>query len=59
MGNDNHVVVNHKLCGFLGSVCRRVVMMKEPVVVAPKFLCVFFFCTFLSGISKRHSKSQS
>jgi hypothetical protein len=38
MGNDNHVVVvSQKLCGFQGRVCGRVVMMKEPVVVAPKF----------------------
>jgi hypothetical protein len=37
MGNDNHVVVSYKLCGFHGRVGWRVVMMKEPVVVAPKF----------------------
>jgi hypothetical protein len=37
MGNDNHVVVSHKLCGFQGSVGGRVVVMKEPVVVAPMF----------------------
>jgi hypothetical protein len=37
MGNNNHVVVSHKLCGFKGSVGRCLVMMKEPVVVAPKF----------------------
>jgi hypothetical protein len=37
MGNDNHVVVSHKLCGFQGCVGGRVVVMKEPVVVAPKF----------------------
>jgi hypothetical protein len=36
MGNDNHVVVSHKLCGFQGRVGGRVVVMKEPVVVAPK-----------------------
>jgi hypothetical protein len=35
MGNDNHVVVSHKLCGFQGRVGGLV--MKEPVVVAPKF----------------------
>jgi hypothetical protein len=35
IGNDNHVV-GHKLCGFQWSVGGRVVM-KEPVVVAPKF----------------------
>jgi hypothetical protein len=37
MGNDNHVVVSHKLCGFQGRVGGRVVMVMEPVVVAPKF----------------------
>jgi hypothetical protein len=37
MGNDNHVVVGRKLCGFQGRVDGRVVMMKEPVVVAPMF----------------------
>jgi hypothetical protein len=37
MENDNHVVVSHKLCGFQGCVGSRVVMMKNPVVVAPKF----------------------
>jgi hypothetical protein len=37
MGNDNHVVVSYKLCGFQGRVGGRVVVMKEPVVVAPKF----------------------
>jgi hypothetical protein len=37
MGNDNHAVVSHKLCGFQGRVGGRVVVMKEPVVVAPKF----------------------
>jgi hypothetical protein len=37
MGNDNHVVVSHKLCGFQGCVGGRIVMMKKPVVVAPKF----------------------
>jgi hypothetical protein len=36
MGNDNHVVVSHKLCGFQGRVGGCVVMM-EPVVVAPKY----------------------
>jgi hypothetical protein len=36
MGNDNHVVVSHKLCGFQGHV-GGLVMMKEQVVVAPKF----------------------
>jgi hypothetical protein len=37
MGNDNHVVVSHKLCGFQGRVGGRVVLMKEPVMVVPKF----------------------
>jgi hypothetical protein len=37
MGNDNHVVVSHKLCGFRGRVCDRVVIMKERVVIGPKF----------------------
>jgi hypothetical protein len=32
MGNDNHVVVSHKLCGFQGRVSRHIVVMKEPVV---------------------------
>jgi hypothetical protein len=36
MGNDNHVVVSNKLCGFQGHVDGRIVMM-EPVVVVPKF----------------------
>jgi hypothetical protein len=37
MGNDNHVVVSHKLCGFQGRVGGRVVVMKEPGVIAPNF----------------------
>jgi hypothetical protein len=37
MGNDNNVVVSHKLCGFQGRVGGRVVAMKELVVFAPKF----------------------
>jgi hypothetical protein len=37
MGNDKHVVVSHKLCGFQGCVGGHVVVMKEPVEVAPKF----------------------
>jgi hypothetical protein len=37
MGNDNHVVVSHKLCGFQGRVGGHVVVIMEPVVVAPKF----------------------
>jgi hypothetical protein len=36
VGNDDPVV-SHKLCGFQGHVGRHVVVMKEPVVVAPKF----------------------
>jgi hypothetical protein len=36
MRNDNHVVVSHKLCGFQGCVGGHVVVMKKPVVVAPK-----------------------
>jgi hypothetical protein len=45
MENNNHVVVSHKLCGFQGRVGGRIVVMKEPVVVAPKFQC-FFHHTF-------------
>jgi hypothetical protein len=37
MGNNNHVVVSLKLCGFQGRVGGRIVVMKEPIVVAPKF----------------------
>jgi hypothetical protein len=37
MRNDNHVVVSLKLCGFQGHVDGHVFMMKEPVVVVPKF----------------------
>jgi hypothetical protein len=37
MGNNNHVAVSHKLCGFLGRVGGRVVVMNEPVAVVPKF----------------------
>jgi hypothetical protein len=37
MGKDNLVFFNHKLYGFKGCVGGRVVVMKEPVVVAPKF----------------------
>jgi hypothetical protein len=37
MGNDNHVAVSHKLCGFQGRVSGSTVVMKEPVVVVPKF----------------------
>jgi hypothetical protein len=36
MGNENNVV-SHKLCGFQGRVGGRIVVQKEPVVVAPKF----------------------
>jgi hypothetical protein len=37
MGNDNNVVFSHKLCGFQCCVGGHVVLMKEAVVVAPKF----------------------
>jgi hypothetical protein len=37
MGNSNPVVISQKLCGYQRHVGGRVVMMKEPVVVAPKF----------------------
>jgi hypothetical protein len=37
MGNNNNVVVSHKPCGFQGRVGGRTVMIKEAVVVAPKF----------------------
>jgi hypothetical protein len=45
MGTDNHVV-SHKLCGFLGRVGGHVVVMKEPVVVAQKFVALLsrIFC---------------
>jgi hypothetical protein len=35
MGNNNHVV-SHKLYAFYGRVAGHI-MMKEPIVVAPKF----------------------
>jgi hypothetical protein len=44
MGNDNHVAVSHKLCGFQGRVGGHIVVMKEPVVVAPS--SGLFHCTF-------------
>jgi hypothetical protein len=50
MRNDNHVVVSHKLCGFQGCVGRHVVM-KEPVVVSPKFR------SFLSHIFSQASQN--
>jgi hypothetical protein len=37
MGIDNHIVVSHKPCGVQGRVGWPVVLIKEPVVVAPKF----------------------
>jgi hypothetical protein len=37
MGNNNHVVISHKLCGFQGYVGEHVVLVKEPVVVVLKF----------------------
>jgi hypothetical protein len=36
MGKDNHLVVSHNLCGFQGRVGGLIVMMKEPIVDAPK-----------------------
>jgi hypothetical protein len=51
MGNDNHVVVSHKFWGFQGCAGGRIVMMKEPVVVAPKFW------SFLSHIFSRASQN--
>jgi hypothetical protein len=51
MGNNNHVVVSHKLCSFQGCVGKYIVAMKEPVVVAPKFR------SFLSHIFSRASQS--
>jgi hypothetical protein len=56
MGNNNHVVVSHKLCGFHEFEGGHV-MMKEPVVVVPKF--GLFIAHFLSGVSEHHSKSQT
>jgi hypothetical protein len=53
MGNDNHVVVSHKLCGFQGCVGGRVAMLKEPVVVAPKFRS--FWSNFFSHESQNVS----
>jgi hypothetical protein len=38
VGNDNHVVVSHKLCGSQGRVGGCVVVIKEPIVVVPKLL---------------------
>jgi hypothetical protein len=51
MGNDNHVVASHKLCGFQGHMGWHVVMMKESVVVAPKFW------SFLSHIFSQASQN--
>jgi hypothetical protein len=51
MGNDNHVVVSHKLCEVQERVGGRVVVMKEPVVVAAKFRC------FSSHISSQASQN--
>jgi hypothetical protein len=51
MGNDNHVVVSQKLCGFHGRVRGHVVVMKEPVVVVPKFR------SFLSYIFSQASQN--
>jgi hypothetical protein len=38
MGNDNHVVVSHRLCGFQERVGGRVVMMKEQCGACSDFL---------------------
>jgi hypothetical protein len=51
MGNDDHVVVSHRLCDFQGRVDGHVVMMKEPVVVALKFR------SFLSHIFSQASQN--
>jgi hypothetical protein len=51
MGNENHVVGSHKLCGFQGCVGGRIVVMKEPVVVVPKFQ------SFLSHIFSQASQN--
>jgi hypothetical protein len=53
MGNDNQVVVSHKVFGFQGRVVGHIVVM-EPVVVVPKFQ--FFSAHFLSSISKHTVK---
>jgi hypothetical protein len=37
MGNDNHVVLGHKFCGFQGYVAGGVVVTKEPIVFVQKF----------------------
>jgi hypothetical protein len=55
MRNNNHVVASHKLWGFQECVGGHVVMMKEPVVVAPKFqsfLLHIFFQVFQNGTVK-------
>jgi hypothetical protein len=51
MGNDNHVVLSHKLCGFQGHVGGCVLVMKEPDVVVPKFR------SFLSHIFSQVSQN--
>jgi hypothetical protein len=51
MGNDNHVVVSHKLCGFQGCVGRHVVVTKDTVVVVLKFW------SFLSHIFSQASQN--
>lgn len=55
MGNNNHILVNYKLCGFQGWVSGHTVMM-EPVMVAPK-APIFFDEHSLAGprIVKRRS----
>jgi hypothetical protein len=52
MGNDNHIVVRHKLCGFHGHVDGHVDMM-EPAVVAPKFR------SFMSHIFSQASQNAT
>jgi hypothetical protein len=37
MGYDNHDIVSHKFCGFQGRVGGGRVVVREPVVLAPKF----------------------
>jgi hypothetical protein len=33
MGNDNHIIVSHKLCGSQGRMGGLIVVMKEPFMV--------------------------
>jgi hypothetical protein len=50
MGNNNHVVVSHKLCGLQGRVGGRVVVMKEQCSACSNFL--------LRSPGKLHNWSQ-